>query len=75
MSLTIRKYKTINSDAMKEHFKILREKYPKAPKIHLILNKGPYNRSHKTRDAAKKYGIQIHHLLPYSHNLNPIERL
>ena len=41
----------------------------------MILDRGPYNRSQKTQDAAKKYGIQIHHLPPYSPNLNPIERL
>lgn len=75
MSLTIRRYKTINSDAMTCHFKALREKYPKAPRIHLILDRGPYNRSQKTQDAAKKYGVQIHYLPPYSPNLNPIERV
>ena len=75
MSLTIASHKAINSDAMECHFKALRAKYPKAPKIHLILDRGPYNRSQKTQDAAKKYGIQIHHLPPYSPNLNPIERL
>lgn len=75
MSLTIASHKTINSEAMECHFKALREKYPKALKIHLILDRGPYNRSQKTQDAAKKYGIEIHYLPPYSPNLNPIERL
>jgi transposase len=75
MNLTIGQYKTINSDAMEYHFKALREKYPKAPKIHLILDRGPYNRSQKTQEAAKRYGIQIHYLPPYSPNLNPIERV
>lgn len=75
MSLTIKEYKTINSDAMASHFKALREKYPKARKIHLILDRGAYNRSQKTQEAAKKYGIQIHYLPPYSPNLNPIERV
>jgi transposase len=75
MNLTIGQYKTINSDAMESHFKALREKYQKAPKIHLILDRGPYNRSQKTQEAAKRYGIQIHYLPPYSPNLNPIERV
>ena len=75
MSLTIGRYKTINSDAMEFHFKALREKYPKAPRMHLILDRGPYNRSKKTQEAAKRYDIQIHYLPPYSPNLNPIERL
>jgi transposase len=75
MSLTVRRYKTLNSDAMECHFKALREKYPKAPRIHLILDRGPYNRSKKTQEAAERYRIQIHYLPPYSPNLNPIERV
>lgn len=75
MNLTIGRYKTLNSEAMEEHFKALREKYPQAPMIHLILDRGPYNRSQKTQEAAKRYGIHIHYLPPYSPNLNPIERV
>jgi transposase len=75
MSLTIRHYKTIDSEAMEDHFKLLRKKYTKAPRIHLILDRGPYNRSQKTQEAASKYGIVLHYLPPYSPNLNPIERV
>jgi len=35
MDVTIGSYETINSQVMEEHFKKLRGKYPKAPKIHL----------------------------------------
>src|ERR1700729_2262224 len=75
MSVTIGAYETIDSSAMGQHFIKLRDKYPKAPKIHLILDNGPYNTSHETREAAKRYGIVLHYLPPYSPNLNPIERL
>jgi transposase len=75
MDVTIGSYETIDSLAMEEHFKKLRQKYPKAPKIHLILDQGPYNTSTDTKGAARKYGIILHYLPPYSPNLNPIERL
>jgi transposase len=75
MDVTIGSYETIDSLAMEEHFKKLRQKYPKAPKIHLILDQGPYNTSADTKGAARKYGIILHYLPPYSPNLNPIERL
>jgi transposase len=75
MQVTIGSHETIDSLAIAEHFKALRLKYPTAPKIHLILDRGSYNTSKETREAAKKYGIILHFLPPYSPNLNPIERL
>ena len=75
MEVTIATHETIDSKAMEKHFAALRKKYPKAPKIHLITDRGSYNTSQETKDAAKKYGIVLHHLPPYSPNLNPIERL
>lgn len=75
MEITIAAHETIDSKAMEKHFAILRKKYPKASKIHQILDNGPYNTSQETREAAKKYGICLHYLPTYSPNLNPIERL
>ena len=75
MNVTIGSYETIDSLAMARHFKKLREKYPNAPKIHLILDRGSYNTSVETKEAAKQYGIVLHYLPPYSPNLNPSERL
>lgn len=75
MQVTIGSYETIDSETMVQYFDRLKVAYPKAPKIHLILDRGPYNISIVTRDAAKKKGIQLHYLPPYSPNLNPIERL
>jgi hypothetical protein len=45
---------------MEKHFSALRKKYPKAPKIHQILDRGPYNISKDTKNAAEKYGIILH---------------
>lgn len=75
MGVTIGAYETLDSLAMEGHFQKLREKYPTAPKIHLILDQGRYNTSKETRQAARKYRIELHYLPPYSPNLNPIERL
>lgn len=75
MDVTIGEFETIDSKAMEKHFSTLRKKYLKAPKIHLILDRGPYNISKDTKRAAEKYGIILHYLPPYSPNLNPIERL
>lgn len=75
MEVTIADHETIDSKAMGKHFKSLRERYPKAPKIHVIADQGPYNTSSETRKFANQYGIVLHFLPPYSPNLNPIERL
>jgi len=74
MRLTVASLETLNSSTMKEFFAQLREAYPEAPKIHLILDRGPYNISQETQKAAKEQRIEVHYLPPYSPNLNPIER-
>ena len=75
MKVVVDDYKTIDSEAMTCYFEKLKVAYPQARKIHLIVDRGPYNISVKTKEAAKKNGIVLHYLPPYSPNLNPIERL
>jgi len=75
MSITVNPYETINSDTIAKHFAALQNKYPDKKTIHLVLDRGSYNTSASTKDAARKYGITLHHLPPYSPNLNPIERV
>ncbi len=75
MDVTIAAHETIDSKAMEKHFAALRKKYTKAPKVHLIVDNGPYNISKETKQAAENYGIVLHYLPTYSPNLNPIERL
>jgi transposase len=75
MGIVIEAFDTINSEAMERFFATTRAAYPDAAKIHLILDRGPYNISAYTKEAAEKYRIKLHYLPPYSPNLNPIERL
>jgi transposase len=55
----------------------LEEMYPKASKIHVILDQSGYNTSTEVKELSGRPGsrINVHHLPPYSPNLNPIERL
>ena len=57
-------FKTVNSEAMKEFFDVLRKKYPKSeyPKIHLILDNSSYNTSEDTLKYAKEREIKLHFL-------------
>jgi len=77
MRVDVKSYDTINQDSMVDYFTKLRVIYPKNknPKIHIISDRGSYNTSKKTKEAAKAEGIVLHFLPPYSPNLNPIERL
>lgn len=75
MDVTCGSYETINSETMDKYFGTLRAAYTAAPKIHLILDRGPYNTSLQTRESAKKHDIVLHYLPAYSPNLNPIERV
>lgn len=66
----------VDSSALMEHLSKLRKSMPieRYSKIHLILDNGSYNRSQATREHAKKLGIELIFLPPYSPNLNLIER-
>jgi transposase len=75
MEIIVESYKTINSDSIVQFFNEIKKKYPKAPRIHIILDQGSYHKSKQTIDAANQYDIILHFLPTYSPNLNPIERL
>lgn len=75
MSVTITNDKTIDSGTVIQHFQKLKIKYPDAPKIHMILDNGPYNKSAEVQAEALRLNIELHYLPTYSPNLNPIERL
>ena len=75
MHVGVQDYKTLNEDSMILFLRHIRKLYPKATKIHIILDQGPYNTSKKVKEAAKEYGIILHYLPTYSPNLNPIERV
>jgi transposase len=75
MDVITQSFATVDSEAMKTFLKSVLEKYPNAPKIHVILDNGGYNKSQATKDEAKRLRIELHYLPPRSPNLNPIERL
>lgn len=65
----------VNSETTIAFFDQLKEVYPNAKKIHIILDQSGYHRSQKVKDSALEKQIKLHYLPPYSPNLNPIERL
>jgi len=71
----VSKYEKINAQTIIDFLKSLREKYTSTGTIHLVLDQAGYHRAFDVRKAAKKLGIKLHYLPPYSPNLNPIERL
>ena len=75
-TVTHREYEKVNGDSFVDFLKFLEEKYPKAPKIHLIVDRGSCHTS-KIVKAHLKNGsrVVLHYLPAYSPNLNPIERL
>jgi transposase len=75
MQLDVKDFQTVNSDSMVEYFTFLKSCYPDTPKIHVILDNGPYNTSQKTTEYAKNNGIVLHYVPPYSPNLNAVERV
>lgn len=73
--IQISEYEMINVESVINFLTQLRQKYLSTRKIHLILDKAGYHRATEVKVAAKKLGIKLHYLPPYSPNLNPIERL
>jgi transposase len=75
MGVNVQSFQTVDSESMKTFLAYLKTIYPKKRKIHIFLDRGPYNTSKETMEFAKRNGIVLHFLPPYSPNLNPIERL
>ncbi|OED50999.1 DDE endonuclease [Endozoicomonas sp. (ex Bugula neritina AB1)] len=68
-------FQTVNGLAIIDFFKKVRSAYASMTVIHMVLDGAGYHRSKEVVEAAKKLGIKLHYLPPYSPNLNPIERL
>ena len=75
LDLVTRTYKTVNKDSICDLLRAIRYKNPDEKRIYLVLDGAPYNRAKKVKKLAKKLGIRLIYLPPYSPNLNPIERL
>ncbi len=68
-------FDTVNSEAVTEFFKKVRDNYSPMNVIHMVLDGAGYHRSQEVVKEAEELGIKLHYLPPYSPNLNPIERL
>lgn len=60
MNVVIGSYDTLDTQAMVLYFDRVRAAYPKAPQLHLILDRSRYNTSLLTQEAAKLRGIKLH---------------
>lgn len=67
--------KTITGNGIINFFNLIKEKYPTASAIHLILDQAGYHKSFEVRAHASRLGIHLHYLPAYSPNLNSIERI
>jgi transposase len=65
----------VNGETTVSFLEQLKEAYPDAPKIHIVLDQSGYHRCQLVKNAAAEKNIDLHYLPPYSPNLNPIERL
>lgn len=75
MKLVMQDYPTVNGASIVSFLEEVKKAYPKAPKIHIILDQSGYHRSDEVFKYAKSHQIELHFLPPYSPNLNPIERV
>lgn len=65
----------VDADSIAGFLIKLRKLHPERCLIHLILDRAGYHGDKRLKDFAKRLGIKLHYLPPYSPNLNPIERL
>ena len=65
----------VNAETTVEFLGLLKEAYPHAPRIHMILDQSGYHRSQRVQTFAEQASIQLHYLPLYSPHWNPIERL
>jgi transposase len=76
MDVFEKEYEKINGASFVDYLDFLQNKYPKAPKIHFIVDQGSAHKSKLVKAyLIKNPKICLHYLPPYSPNLNPIERL
>jgi len=64
-----------NKETIKTFLDEVKKKYPEAQKITIFLDNARYQRNYEVQDHAKKLGITLEFMPPYSPNLCLIERL
>ena len=67
--------KMLNAEATISFFQKIEEAYPEKNGIHVFCDNARYYRNKAVTEYLKTSKIRLHFLLPYSPNLNPIERL
>jgi len=65
----------LNAEATISFFKKIGKSYPNKNKIYLFSDNARYYKNKAVQEYLKQSKIELHHLPPYSPNLNPIERL
>ena len=64
-----------DKEMMKIFLQEIRGEYPRPQRIVIILDNARYQRAYEVQEEAKRLGITLEFLPPYSPNLNLIERL
>jgi transposase len=74
MSLFVQEFETVDHEAIILFLKNLQIRNPSAPAIHVVLDSARYHTCPEVLEYVKNSRIRLHHLPPYSPNLNVIER-
>ena len=75
MNIITNEFETVNGENIVKFLVQVKTAYPKAKKVHVILDQAGYHKSKVVSGFALQNGIELHYLPAYSPNLNPIERL
>ena len=65
----------LNAETTISFLKKIEKAYPNKNKIYLFSDNARYYKNKAVQECLKQSKIELHHLPPYSPNLNPIERL
>ena len=71
----IASYSIVDSESIADFLSQIRKYSGISGKINLVLDRARYHCSAIVKSTAKRLGIKLIYLPPYSPNLNPIERL
>ncbi len=72
---TYQQVDTVNASTICDFLWKLRGGNPGKFRVHVIWDNARYHQNAEVKEFAKKLGIKLHYLPPYSPNLNPIERV
>jgi transposase len=73
--LIVREDETLNAASTIAFFEAIVDAYPSMKIVHVFCDNAKYYRNKEVQKYLEQSKIKLHFLLPYSPNLNPIERL